>query len=143
MPMKTGTTIVKLRALRRAVLEDGKVDWEETSRLLDFVRPLAAKDDYLFQDFERLLKKCRADGMITREESCLMATQLEALVNYLMSQRLRFWLVVVIVLLLAVVSLVLGARLCETVENSTSVGYFCYNTQTFSHQKEKSNGILD
>jgi len=115
--MTTSATIVRLRALKRTVLEDGEVDWAETGRLLDFVRPLAAKEDYLFQDFERLLKKCRADGKITREESRLLASQLDALSSYLTSQRLKFWLIAAVVLLLALASLVIGERLCETPEN--------------------------
>jgi len=112
--MMTSLTIAKLNMLKRAMLKDGKIDWEETSRLLSFVRPLAAKNDYLFQDFESLLRKCRADETITHEESDRLAQHLDTLCGYLASQRLRFWLIVVILLLLIAVSLIIGFRMYET-----------------------------
>ena len=54
--MNAGKTIGRLRALKRAVLADGKVDWNETEQLLAVIRPLAKKHGFLFQDYERLLE---------------------------------------------------------------------------------------
>ena len=75
--MNTGRTIGRLKALKKAVLADGKVDWNETEQLLAIVRPLAQKHGFLFQDYERLLEKCREDGKITKEESEKLAFQLD------------------------------------------------------------------
>jgi len=100
--MTTGATIGRLKALKRAVLKDGQVDWEETGRLLDVIRPLAAKRGFIFQDYERLLDKCREDGKITAEESEKLALQLDFLCSFFTNLRLRFWLVVTVVLLLTV-----------------------------------------
>ena len=47
--------IGRLKALKKSVLADGQVDWDETERLLAVIRPLAAKRGFLFQDYERLL----------------------------------------------------------------------------------------
>jgi len=117
--MTKGATIGRLRALKRAVLEDGRVDWEETGRLLDLVRPLAARRGILFQDYERLLVKCREDGRITKEESDRLALQLDFLCGCLSNQRLRFWLVGTLVLLLAVAAFAVGVRVFETAEHVT------------------------
>jgi len=119
--MTTGATIGKLKALKRAVLEDGKVDWEETSRLLDVIRPLAAKRGFLFQDYERLLEKCRADGKITREESEKLALQLDFLCSCFSNLRLKFWLVVSVVLLLVVAAFAVGDRILETTGQAVSM----------------------
>lgn len=111
--MTTGTIIGKLKVLKRAVLEDGRVDWDETGRLLDVIRPLAAKRGILFQDYEQLLEKCRADGKITREESDKLAFQLDYLCSLVSNLRLKFWLVMTLVLMLIVASLAVGERLLE------------------------------
>jgi len=105
-------------ALKRAVLEDGQVDWEETGKLLDVIRPLAAKRGFLFQDYERLLEKCRADGKITKVESEKLALQLDFLCGFFSNLRLKFWLVVTFVLLLATAAFVVGERVCETTEQA-------------------------
>ena len=112
-PMNTGKTIGRLRALKKAVLADGKVDWEETERLLALVRPLARKHGFLFQDYERLLEKCRADGKITKEESDRLALQLDFLCGFFTNLRLKFWLAVVTVLLIVVATFAVGRRLVE------------------------------
>lgn len=71
--MNAGKTIGRLKALKKAILADGKVDWNETEQLLEVVRPLAKRHGFVFQDYERLLEKCRADGQITGEESKKLA----------------------------------------------------------------------
>ena len=115
--MTTGRMIGKLRVLKKAVLADGKVDWDETGRLLAAVRPLAAKHGFLFQDYERLLEKCREDGKITPEESEKLALQLDFLCSFFTNLRLKFWLVVTFVILLVVASFAVGHRVADA--NST------------------------
>ena len=112
--MNTGKTIGRLRALKRAVLADGKVDWNETEQLLAVVRPLAKRHGFLFQDYERLLEKCREDGQITKEESEKLALQLDFLCGFFSNLRLKFWLIVTAVLLLVVATLAVGLRVADS-----------------------------
>ena len=112
--MNTGRTIGRLKALKRAVLADGKVDWDETERLLALIRPLAAKHGFLFQDYERLLEKCREDGRISPEESEKLALQLDFLCSFFSNLRLKFWLVVLAVLLIGVSTLAVASRIADS-----------------------------
>ena len=112
--MNTGKTIGRLRALKEAVLSDGKVDWDETEQLLAVIRPLAAKQGFLFQDYERLLEKCREDGQITKEESEKLAIQLDFLCSFFSNLRLKFWLIVTVVLLLIVATLAISSRVADS-----------------------------
>ena len=114
--MNTGKTIGRLRALKRAVLADGKVDWNETEQLLAVIRPLARKHGFLFQDYERLLEKCREDGQITKEESEKLALQLDFLCSFFSNLRLKFWLVITVILLMVVAMVAVG----QGVVNSTA-----------------------
>ena len=41
--MTHSRAIRELRALKKDILADEKVDWNETERLLSFIRPLAAR----------------------------------------------------------------------------------------------------
>ena len=112
--MNTGKTIGRLKALKRAVLADGKVDWNETEQLLAVIRPLAKKHGFLFQDYERLLEKCREDGQITKEESEKLALQLDFLCGFFSNLRLKFWLIITAVLLLIVATLAVGRRVADS-----------------------------
>ena len=112
--MNTGKTIGRLKALKKAVLADGKVDWNETEQLLAVIRPLAKKRGFLFQDYERLLEKCREDGQITKEESEKLALQLDFLCGFFSNLRLKFWLIVTAVLLLIVATLAVGSRVADS-----------------------------
>ena len=112
--MNTGKTIGRLKALKRAVLADGKVDWDETAQLLAVIRPLAAKHGFLFQDYERLLEKCREDGKITKEESEKLAFQLDFLCSFFSNLRLKFWLAVSVVLLIVVATFAVGHRVLDS-----------------------------
>jgi len=111
--MTTATTIGRLRALKKSVLADGKVDWNETEQLLNLVRPLAKKHGFVFEDYERLLDKCRDDGKITKEESDKLALQLDFLCSMFTNLRLKFWLLVAAVLLVIVSSLALVSRVAD------------------------------
>ena len=66
-------------AAARVVLADGKVDFEETERLLGLVGPYARKGDADAAKLENLLKDVRADGVITPDESNVVAGLLELL----------------------------------------------------------------
>ena len=112
--MNTGKTIGRLKALKKAVLADGKVDWNETEQLLAVIRPLAEKHGFLFQDYERLLKKCREDGQITKEESEKLALQLDFLCSFFSNLRLKFWLVVAVILLIAIATFAVGHRVADS-----------------------------
>ena len=111
--MNTGKTIGRLKAHKRAVLAVGKVDWNEAEQLLAVIRPLAAKHGFLFQDYERLLEKCREDGQITKEESEKLALQLDFLCGFFSNLRLKFWLVVSVVLLIVVATFAVGHRVAD------------------------------
>ena len=106
--------IGRLKALKRSVLADGRVDWDETERLLEVIRPLAAKRGFLFQDYERLLEKCRADGQITKEESEQLARQLDFLCGFFSNLRLKFWLIVVSVALIIVSTFAVSSRIADS-----------------------------
>ena len=112
--MTTSGMIGRLKALKKSVLADGQVDWEETERLLAVIRPLAAKRGFLFQDYDRLLEKCREDGKITKEESEKLALQLDFLCSLFSNLRLKFWLVVMAILLAIVATIAVGGRLADS-----------------------------
>ena len=106
--------IGRLKALKRSVLADGRVDWDETERLMAVIRPLAEKRGFLFQDYVRLLEKCREDGKITKEESEKLALQLDFLCSFFSNLRLKFWLVVTVVLLILAATFAVGSRLSDS-----------------------------
>lgn len=66
-------------AAANIVLADGKVDFEETERLLKLVEPYARRGDADAVKLEKLLKDVRADGVITPDESNVVAGLLELL----------------------------------------------------------------
>ena len=106
--------IGRLKALKRSVLADGRVDWDETERLMAAIRPLAEKRGFLFQDYARLLEKCREDGKITKEESEKLALQLDFLCSFFSNLRLKFWLAVTVVLLILAAAFAVGGRLSDS-----------------------------
>ena len=112
--MTTGKMIGRLKALKRSVLADGRVDWDETERLMAAIRPLAEKRGFLFQDYVRLLEKCREDGKITKEESEKLALQLDFLCSFFSNLRLKFWLAVTVILLILAATFAVGSRLSDS-----------------------------
>ena len=66
-------------AAANVVLADGKVDFDETERLLKLVAPYARKGDADAVKLEKLLKDVREDGVITSDESNVVAGLLELL----------------------------------------------------------------
>lgn len=69
----------EFNAAANIVLADGKVDFEETDRLLELVEPYARKGDKDAVKLAKLLKDVRADGVITPDESNVVAGLLELL----------------------------------------------------------------
>ena len=114
--MTSAQAIRKLKGLKADILRDGKVDWDETGVLLDFIRPLTRKHGFLFQDYENLLKKCRADGRITKEESDKLALQLDFLCGFFANLRLKFWLTIAVMALVLVAAIALTGRVKSVVE---------------------------
>ena len=106
--------IGRLKALKRSVLADGRVNWDETERLMAAIRPLAEKRGFLFQDYVRLLEKCREDGKITKEESEKLALQLDFLCSFFSNLRLKFWLAVTVILLILAATFAVGSRLSDS-----------------------------
>ena len=116
--MTTNQLIRRLQQLKKAVLEDGKIDWGETEQLREAVRPLSVRRGFIFEDYERLLMKCREDGKITLDESRELALQLDALCSMIAKQRLRFWLAVVLIAFLLVCSFALVNRIVSSTDTS-------------------------
>ena len=112
--MTTSGMIGRLKALKKSVLADGRVDWDETERLLAVIRPLAAKRGFLFQDYERLLEKCREDGKITKEESEKLALQLDFLCGFFSNLRLKFWLIVMAILFVIAATFAVSGRVADS-----------------------------
>lgn len=117
--MTTKKTIGRLQALKASALADGKVDWNETEQLLQAIRPLASKRGFLFEDYERLLVKCREDGKITAEESRQLALQLDFLCSLFANLRLKFWLAVALGVLLVAGSLALAHGVISSTNTSS------------------------
>lgn len=109
--MTNSAAISKLRALRKSVLADNKVEWEETSELLEFIRPLAPKFGFMFEEFEHLLIKTREDGEITKEESDKIAMHLDYLCGFFANRRLKAILGVVIVIALVIATAFVGMQI--------------------------------
>lgn len=114
--MTSAQAIRKLKRLKEDILRDGQVDWNETGVLLDFIRPLTRKHGFLFQDYENLLKKCREDGRITKEESDKLALQLDFLCGFFSNLRLKFWLTIAVMALVLVAAIALTGRVKSVVE---------------------------
>jgi len=107
--MTNSRAIRALIALKRDILADGEVDWEETECLKAFLRPLAKSLGSEVFRFLDLLDRCREDGVITAEESELLSAHLELLCARLVIRQLKFWLGVVSVTLLVVALFAGGA----------------------------------
>ena len=73
--------LTQVAAARGEILADGKVDFDETGRLLELVKPYVRLNDPNATLLEHLLNDVRADGVITREESDRMRDLLDALAD--------------------------------------------------------------
>lgn len=119
--MKTMTTrqiIRQLGKLKKSVLKDGEVDWEETEQLHEAIRPLSVQCGFVFEDYDRLLMKCREDGNITPEESRQLAIQLELLYRLIDHKRQIFWMSVAIVILAIACTLSLVCNIVSSTDAS-------------------------
>ena len=68
-----------LQAFERTVLSDGRVDFDETTMLERFIRPLSESKGGAYREFHELILRTRADGVITAEESAALAEGLRKL----------------------------------------------------------------
>ena len=57
-----------LRAVAGAIVADGRVDFDETTRLLEILKPLGEFDAKAVA-LRRAVEEVRADGVVTAEES--------------------------------------------------------------------------
>jgi len=99
-----------LLALKRDILADGQVDWDETSRLEAFLRPMAESLGTEVVRFLDLLNRCRRDEKISSEESELLSAHLELLCARLVIRQLKLWLAVAGAALLVVALFAGGMR---------------------------------
>lgn len=114
----TNQLIRQLQWLKKSVLEDGKIDWDETEQLRETIRPLSVRRGFIFEDYEQLLRKCRKDGKITPDESKELALQLDYLCRIIAKKRLRFWLTVALVAFALACSLALTFRIVSFTDTS-------------------------
>jgi len=70
-----------LKNMEAALMDDGRISLGETSILLRAVRPYVLSGDPQAIELEDLLKRVRADGVVTHEESILLCQTLNRLVN--------------------------------------------------------------
>ena len=105
--IKTNQLIRQLQKVKKSVLEDGGIDWDETEQLRKAVRPLSVRRGFIFEYFEKLLMDCRKDGRITPEESRLLALHLDLLCSAIAYRRLKFRLAIVLGALVLVAALAL------------------------------------
>lgn len=77
--LERGTLKKMLSAFERTVLADGRIDFEETTMLVRFIRPLAEAKGGAYREFCDLLLRAREDGVITAEESAALAAGLRKL----------------------------------------------------------------
>ena len=103
----TNQLIRQLQQLKKSVLEDNVIDWDETEQLREAIRPLSVRRGSIFEYFEKEIMDCRKDGKITPEESRLLALHLDLLCSAIAYRRLKFWLIVGLAALAFVGSLAL------------------------------------
>ena len=105
----TNQLILQLQKLKKSVLKDGVIDWDETEQLRDAIRPLSVRRGYIFEYLEKEIMDCRKDGKITPEESRLLALHLDLLSSAIAYRRLKFRITIVFVALVLVTVLTLMA----------------------------------
>lgn len=75
--------LAMLRGYERNILADGKVDFEETTLLVNFLKPVAEAKGGAYREFYDQLLRARADGVIDAGESSKLAMGLKLLVTRL------------------------------------------------------------
>ena len=119
MSYKTTNQLIRqLQRLKKSILEDGKIDWGETEQIREAIRPLSVRRGFIFEDYERLLEKCREDGKITPDESRELALKLDFLCSEIANQRLRFWLTAVLVAFVLVSAIALTSKIVSSTDTS-------------------------
>lgn len=116
--MTTNKMIRQLQTLKKSVLEDGVIDWDETEKLCQAIRPLSVRKGFIFENYERLLEKCRKDMKITSEESRELAIQLDFLCSLCAYKRLTFWLYTAIIALVIACSIAMFQGISSATDTS-------------------------
>ena len=73
-----------LKAVAGAIVADGRVDFDETTRLLEILKPLGEFDAKAVE-LRKAVEEVRADGVVTDEESA----KLVALIKDFMAEAAR------------------------------------------------------
>lgn len=76
-------TLKKFEALKEAVKRDGKVDWQETEVILDFISPYCRSGNRDFMELHRHLMQAREDNIIDKEESDVICNDLDLVAAHL------------------------------------------------------------
>jgi len=78
----------KFKQLADAIVKDGKVSYEETDVLLDFIDTYVEDCHPLFVKFKYQLISMRKDGKISDEESKQILAEISNIQSYLKSQQI-------------------------------------------------------
>lgn len=81
--MNTRKALKDLVALKAMILEDGVIDYDETTKLLEYIEQYISSDHKIFADFKATVDACRKDGKITNEESEQLKVEIDTLLHFL------------------------------------------------------------
>lgn len=82
-----------LKMIRKVVMEDNRIDINESNFLLNYIRPLANRKNFHIRYFEELLRRANVNGKISEIESSEIA---EALDNTIYFMRVEAWFPILI-----------------------------------------------
>ena len=111
--VSTNQLIQQLQKLKKSVLEDDVIDWDETEQLRNAIRPLSIRRGFIFEYFEKEIMECRKDGKITPEESRLLALHLDLLCNAIAYRRLKSRLLIGLAAIALVSAIVLVFKIVQ------------------------------
>lgn len=72
-----------LTALKAEILKDGNIDWNETTKLLDFIEPYVRSNNQIFVNFQATVFACRKDGKISMLESAKLEAEIDNMLYFL------------------------------------------------------------
>ena len=72
-----------LTALKAEILKDGIIDWNETTKLLDFIEPHVQSNNRIFADFKATVCACSKDGKISMLESAKLEAEIDYMLYFL------------------------------------------------------------
>ena len=85
--MTIKTCIKKFEELKTQILADGKVDYDEAERLLEFIAPYARSGNKNFTELYKVLVASKMDGVITSEESDKIISYINNVTEFLKIER--------------------------------------------------------